>query len=626
MTTTEVCFDIENESNNTLAIKIKNDIIDKLLTCSTKEEAKQVLNEVITENYNSLDISKVRTGDASIAITNEIGPVLDSFVVCSLEESINDPNLSSTQIQVGELLKNAIDLVCNPPSFAVPQPFPIIDISDDFLKQLLLALTKVAVKILISLLKKLLQLIIDVCSSGLSNENLFGGANLADVLAQSFAGSIQEATTYINDVFGAFGLDPNGVPATSIVQTGEPCDEETTEPTSAKTTSDFLDDLSSVLTPTEICSLFEGTVSDQTYQIIEELLQFDYPSIKSVFNSRIKIKQLFLLLGKKVDPNICKAISDNAQRISSVPDLCLSDDAVAVRKSFLQQRDLSDEEIEELLDKERERQKANLEKVAEIIAKIKNDPNKLLGDESPNIFCRGGQSGIISIDQMPSLKESINRSTDYIFNLFAKTNINETNYFASSLLKQEKTLNEDDPTIPKFTNLTIQDKSGNIQLIPNTLNPTFVQKTSIGSFELCDNQGNTDIDSLKSYYSGGAIDTIDEDGNLDIQAILSVTSKKQARKLGSGDNVYIANYTSKQVLTPDLFNSKYGIINSGSAIDSTFPITKFLGDLITTDISNMSININIPTKFSVFGEQTTVPDFTTIESTDNIIIYIDGKE
>jgi hypothetical protein len=40
----------------------------------------------------------------------------------------------------------------------------------------------------------------------------------------------------------------------------------------------------------------------------------------------------------------------------------------------------------------------------------------------------------------------------------------------------------------------------------------------------------------------------------------------------------------------------------------------------------MSININIPTKFSVFGEQTTVPDFTTIESTDNIIIYIDGKE
>jgi len=145
MATTDYCFDLEDTPENILAIKIKEDIIDKLVACSSETEVKNVLNQVITDNYESLDIEQLRLGSASI------GPVIDSFVACALDET--SENLLDTQITVADLLKNAIDLLCDPPSFNIPAPFPIIDISAEFLKQLLIALLRLVMKIILSILK-----------------------------------------------------------------------------------------------------------------------------------------------------------------------------------------------------------------------------------------------------------------------------------------------------------------------------------------------------------------------------------------------------------------------------------------------------------------------------------------
>jgi hypothetical protein len=51
MATTDYCFDLEDTPENILAIKIKEDIIDKLVACSSETEVKNVLNQVITDNY-----------------------------------------------------------------------------------------------------------------------------------------------------------------------------------------------------------------------------------------------------------------------------------------------------------------------------------------------------------------------------------------------------------------------------------------------------------------------------------------------------------------------------------------------------------------------------------------------
>lgn len=621
MTTKDYCFDLQQLPENALASKIKNDVIDKLLKCSTKDEVKEVLNTIISDNYDNLDIEAIRTGDAPV------GAVLDSFLACSLEESTKD--YTSTQIQVGDLLKNAIDLVCNPPSFNIPTPFPIIDISADFLKQLLLAILKLAIKIILSVLKKLLQLIIDICASGATIQNPFGGANVADMINNSFLGVIDDSNNYINDIFAAFGIDSNGYPATSIINGENSCnDESAIDTTTIKSTSQFLDDISSILTPMEICSLFDNSPNDQTLKAIEELIKYEHPNMGIVFNNRTKIRELFRLLSKKIDPSLCEAIRNNADKIINNPELCLTDDGRAIRKNLLQTRNLSDDQIEALLDKEREKQKANLEKIASIVASIKNDPNSLFGDQQ-EIFCKGGQPGLVSMDQMPSLKSNMTLTTDFIYNIFSITFLKEISFYGSILVTQEKIINEDDPVIPKFTTLSIQDKDGNVQTLTNTLNPTFVQRTSFGSFTLCDKNANSSPSDLTSYYSS-ADNAQDDEGNVDVQKVISVTSKKDAKKLG-GDNVYIVNYLGKQKIANDLYSTKFGLLQTSSAT----PADVLLGlatpdpysrikDFISYDVDSMSITINIPTKYVPFGISTTEPDFKSIESADNITIYVTG--
>jgi hypothetical protein len=618
MTTKDYCFDLEQLPENALASKIKNDVIDKLLKCSTKDEVKDVLNTIITDNYDNLDIEAIRTGDAPV------GAILDSFIACSLEESTKD--YTSTQVQVGDLLKNAIDLVCNPPSFNIPVPFPIIDISADFLKQLLLAILKLAIKIILSVLKKLLQLIIDICASGATLQNPFGGLDVTDTINNSFLGVIDDSNNYINDIFAAFGIDSNGYPATSILNGENSCnDESAIDTTIIKSTSQFLDDISSILTPMEMCNLFDNNANDQTFKAIEELIKYEHPNMGIVFNNRTKIKELFKLLSKKIDPTLCEAIRNNADKIVNNPELCLTEDGRQIRKNLLQKRNLSDEQIESLLDKEREKQKANLEKITNILASIKTDPNSIFGDQQ-DIFCKSGQPGLISMEQMPSLKSNMTITTDFIYNIFTITFLKEISFYGSILVTQEKIVNEDDPVIPKFTTLSIQDSEGNTQTITNTLNPTFLQRTSFGSFSLCDKNGKTSSSDLKSFYSS-ADNAQDDEGNVDVQKVISVTSKKDAKKLG-GDNVYIVNYLGKQKIANDLYNTKFGLLQTGSASLVTIPPTtdpySRIKDFISYDINTMSIIINIPTKYVPFGVQTTEPDFKSIESTDNITIYVTG--
>lgn len=621
--TTEYCFELDEIPENILAKKIKEDVIDKLLSCSTKEEVQLKLNEIITENYESLDIDELRTGAAPI------GPVLDSFVACSLEDSTE--NLTNVQIQIGDLLKNAIDLVCNPPTFNIPAPYPIIDISDAFLKQLFLAFLRLIMKIILSLLKKILSLIIDICQSGLSVQNLFGTQNFGDIISDAFGGAVDEATSFINEVFGAFGIDPNGIPATSIVE-GEGCLEPITLGESkSKSTSEFLNDLSSVLTPLEICDLFDNNTNEQTFQVIEELMKYEYPNFGAVFNTRTKIRDLFKLLGKKVDPRLCQTIRENADKITSNPDICFTSEAIELRKNFLGKKELSDEQIEQLLDKEREAQTTNLDKIGQIIAAIKTNPNSLFGDQQ-DIFCKNGQSGIVSMDMMPSLRNSATNTLNYTYNIYAVTAIKEIEAFGGKLLVQEKILDTEEPVIPKFAAYTIQDSEGKTKTFPNMVNPTFTQRTSFGHFDLCDDEGNIDNDSLLGFYNED--DAQDEDGNIDIQKVISVTSKKDAKKLG-GDNVYIANYKSTPKIANDFYNTGsfgFGLLyinelETSERIDELSRSVDYstrIKDFISYDTNNMSITIKIPTKFLPFGQQTTKPDFKTIESQDDLVVYITG--
>lgn len=618
-TTKEYCFDLEQFSQNALAIKIKNDVIDKLLACTTKQEVQDTLNNIITQNYETLDIEKVRTGNAVI------NAALDNFVTCSLEETAE--GLTNIQIEIGQLLKNAIDLVCNPPDLEIPAPYPIFDISGDFLKRLLNSLLRLIIKIIIAIIKKLLQMIIEFCQSGLSAQNYFGGQNIGTILSSvafpAVQAGIEEAqqgvTKFINQVFFLFGIEESGVPTTELLE-GEGCVEKAPYDTSnIKSGMQFLDDLSSIITPLEICDLFEGVPSDETLQVIEELIKFEYSNNMGLaLNTRTRIKDLFILLGSKVDPIFCSTIRDNAEALSSSPDLCFTEDGVEVRRRFLGDKGLPDEEIEEAIRRERERQKRSLEQLSYLASSLRNNPDRIFGNNQ-EIFCRNGQQGIVTTEDMPHLRDNLSSTLDYTYNIFFRTYKSELDTFSSTLLTQDKKINQDEPVIPKFTTLSFTDSSGEQQTVNNALNPTFLQKTSFGSFTLCDDAGNSDISSLSNFYPKA----VDDDGNIDTQKVISVTSKKEARELLGSTNVYIVNFINKEKIANDLYDNQYGFYSSSSVtIDGER--VKRIKDFMSYDINNMSITINIPNKFVPFGQEQTIPDFSSVVSQDNIVVYVTG--
>lgn len=597
-----VCFELQQESENALAIKIREQVLDKIAACKTEEELKRTIVKILQENDDQIDIEKIQD-------SNEISRITDNFIACSLES--NPDNLNQTQIQIGELLRNAIDLICNPPTFDIPYPFPTIDISGEFLKQLLLALLRLAIKIILSIIKKLLALLVDICTTGLSALNGFGSKEFKELLASSVTDAIDNS--FVGEVFSAFGLNTDGTAATAIVVGEEEsceeynaaisADEVRTTVSNIKSVSKFLDDLSFMATPVELCSLLNNKANEQTYAMVEELLEFEYPEMRKRLNNRTKISSLFSALGSKSDPSICQIIENNADAIISQPELCFTGDTNKLRENLLKTRNLRDDQIKDIIAKERDRNKQNLEKIAELASIIKTNPNKIFGEQSP-IFCKGSTPGIVTLDSMPSLKQNISDVIDQTFNIFAMVFRKNTSTFIDSIITN-KALSTTE-IIPKFINYMAYDSNNEPILIEDGLNQEFMKLTSNGKYELCDDRGRTDQDSLLSYYDFdvNSQPVINKDV-IDVQTLISVTNFD-----AFDENVYIKKYNYVQTVLEDL-DSGISYVQDSSKIE--------------TDITDLSITLNVPEKYKDEIFKIGIADFSSIPSTEKIQILTIGE-
>lgn len=589
-----VCFELNQESDNALAIKIREQVFEKLKDCKTPEELKDTLLTILSENDENLDLEKIQNGE-------EVSRLLDNFLVCSIETTPD--NLDSNQIQLGSLLQNAVDLVCNPPGFSIPYPYPTIDDTGDFTNKLLLALLRLAIKIILSIIKKLLSLIIEICNNGLSAFNSYGSLSLSNIISQSIGDEV--SNSFIAEVFDVFGINENGH-STQVITVGqiEEC-EEPSEPSAIfKDVNKFLDDLSSMTTPVEICSLLNNKARDTTFQVVEELLEFEYPELRKRLNTRSKISGLFKTLGSKTDPSICQLIEDNSEKIIAAPELCFTEDVNTVREALLKQRNLTDQEIKDVLEQERQKTRKNLEQLAELSSIIKTNPNKLLG-ETPQIFCNGDKPGIMGLDDMPSLKSAINDTMNSTFNTFAYVfKLNSSN-FVNNIIETKVTENTDDKVIKKFTDVTSIDNNGTPQIIENGLNPKFMQKVSAGQYTLSDPDGNTDQDNLLRYYKDLKVNDkkIVNNDVIDVQTLINNTNYDSFEG-GEDSKVFIKNYNYTNKVTPD-----------------SYEVTKNINNYLSIDYDKMSISFSIPNKYLNTRSTENVSNFDTLPSTQTITIF-----
>jgi hypothetical protein len=592
-----VCFELSQESENALAIKIREQVLKKLSECKTEEEIKKTLVNILSENDDKIDFEKIQDGNETISR-------LDNFLACSLQGSKDE--LTQTQIQLSDILKNAVDIICNPPQIVIPYPYPIFDLSDDFLKKLLIALLRIAIRILFSILKKILSLLLEICNSGLAVSNQFGSVNMANLIKNSIGEEV--GNSFIGDVFNAFGINSDGTTIPEAIQAdGTICNDQQDNIQSLRNVQQLLDDLSFMLTPVEICSLLNGRATDSVFQIVEELLIFEYPTVRSRINTRSKIENLFITLGSRNDPAICNLIEQNAETILTNPELCFTSDAEALRRNILENKNIPEEEIRNQLQKERERNKLNLQKVAELAAITRSSPNNIFG-EPPNVFCKNNSPGLFNIDDMPSFKESLSETFDDIFDPFFTTySRNSISYTDCVVTSEEKPINNP-KIIKKFITITITTEDGETEVIENSINSKFMQKVSTGHYIVSDQFGNTDQNSVKNAYENTKINDVEvyNDSVLDVQTLINASFN--SLEDAPNDNIYILNTETNQNVMPNIIENIYSDIDN----------------YLDTDLTQMSISLKIPIKYKPLMANAGV-DLTSISSNDKLVLKLNTR-
>jgi len=196
---------------------------------------------------------------------------------------------------------------------------PTISISDylptedtmSFVKESLIAAVKGALtEILISMIKVILSAICQACvvkPSPSPSEN-YGDASIGNFFKPDVKpdSALKEAFKIFDIPPEAYGLDLDG----------------------------FLNDLSSILTPSEICSLLRGSASVEVLGAIRGLIKNKYQTLAKYLSTNEHIREFFKYLSRHLDMSICEEIERRVGEIGGSP----CEEVVDLRAKLLEGR------------------------------------------------------------------------------------------------------------------------------------------------------------------------------------------------------------------------------------------------------------------------------------------------
>lgn len=482
------CYDLPTD---VLAKRLKNDLFDKLISCTSEQEVQDKLLTIIREKIDSgmIDPDSIRTLDS-------VGEAATLLYACTVNEEV--ANFKSASTTISNALQETIQFLCNLPTFELPEvSFRFPDLHEGIIDTLLNSLLQFAIQLLTNLMNELLEIIIDFCNQGASSL-AFGAANLIDILEKSANNISRDVTEFIQTTFELFGISLDGTVATVEQLDPSVCIEDQIT-NNGRSVQNFLNDVSTMLTPSELCSLINKNPTNQTIDLINELIEFEYPNFRTVLNNKDRVTLLFSTLGRIVDPKICQQLENTTRN----PNLCITEEADKIRYSLLANKGnngdapLTQEQIQIELEKERKRNKERFERVAETVIAIKKSPNSIFENAEKQLFCSNGKKGLISIKNIPVLVHSSNKVIDKAFSNVVSNFVKESNNIQNGFITNFRNLQLDNSgrieTIQKYINVEINGTT-----VKNTLNSEFIKATATYAPEYCDRNGRTDFTSLKN--------------------------------------------------------------------------------------------------------------------------------
>ena len=327
------------------------------------------------------------------------------------------------------------------PTIHIPDDFPIADYMKDLGKQILNSLLEAVMGMLVQMIVELIQQLLDACNEcALQNEAAgrgrldgmnFGAFNVGDsILKTLVVGTVGEISSTVMRESGANRINNEVLEETKQWAANPPqgsyldfsgdnwygegksgiTPEEMQQKVAAAKTdfNDYVKSSSAVLTPGEIGNMMLGCGAGT--EATEALIRlFDnFPNLKWLLAgdkdvTTAQVTNLWQDLGKVIGQN---AILEKVKEVTdampeSIKCLC-DDDDIALRKSLLDNKGLSPEQVKEQIEKSLTRREKRLRDLGKMLEK-----GNILEDAVPPIYCTmvfRDSSGTIVPDEkvMPS--------------------------------------------------------------------------------------------------------------------------------------------------------------------------------------------------------------------------------
>ena len=185
------------------------------------------------------------------------------------------------------------------------------------------ALMDLLKQFLCSLVNAILNIIRDPSCEDLYDLAARGLVSLIDILKGSGANNLSAKMTIVDALRNA------GVPPELYAS-------EDGLGHTPNTVSSLFNDISQLLTASQICSLLQGEPSQDILDLIEITMSESHPDLVKYFYGTEDIKSLFLQLGALIDPEICRTIVQRAEE-TAAEKIC-SDSIVETLKKELEEK------------------------------------------------------------------------------------------------------------------------------------------------------------------------------------------------------------------------------------------------------------------------------------------------
>jgi hypothetical protein len=238
--------------------------------------------------------------------------------------------------------------------FLKPEDIPTDDISEAFFKTLRKSLEGMLAQLITSIIGSLLGVFFDSCGKKDKSQTGTNPPALDNLLS--------DLQDMMQDLFDAGFVDPD-------------------------TFRNLMNDLSNLLSLKELCDLLRGHPDQETLDIVKNLLATSYCELG--LDTDKEIIDFFIAVSGSMNLSICDELGSI---IDSLPEDFVCPPDSSVREGLLKGKGMSQEEIQDQLERERARNRAAIE--------------QLLGDsladrKGPNLFCTKDEDGNITPGELP---------------------------------------------------------------------------------------------------------------------------------------------------------------------------------------------------------------------------------